>query len=107
MFTLKLYSWPNQRIIEAESITAHCFDHGTSWEITAHQKDETKSTAWFVGDDRAHPAQQSSHPGGPVGAEWHEKAIIENSAGRTTQIFQWDKPSIPPELSAGGASASH
>ena len=89
MFTIKLYtnSGFRQRIIEAESFTVMRTSRGSSntptqqWaEITAHLK----------GDDGIR-FDIGPSPSEPSGGVW-EKAIIENSAGRTTEIIGQDQP---------------
>jgi len=85
MFTIKLYmggGW-RQRIYEAESFTVlREYESeitggplGGHAEITAHLKGG-ESIRFDIGDS----------PYEPAGGKW-EKAIIENAAGRTTEII--------------------
>lgn len=94
MFTLKLQAWPRTRIIECESVTIYCYDHGTSYQITAHQRD---------GNDRAFYAGDDNVPKTYLSDEWFERVIIENAAGKTTQIIQ----PLPSENSATVPSPSN
>lgn len=86
MFTIKFYSADGYRQIikEAESFTilrpAH--EQLGSAEITLHQKNPADDRRYDVKDDG------STGGGVPDGAPPRfEKAIIENSAGRTTEII--------------------
>lgn len=84
MFTLKLYAnaGMRQRFYEVESFTVLRCNQGSSdgpcldWsEITAHLKNGD-GVRFDIGDS----------PYEPAGGSW-QKAIIENSAGRTTEII--------------------
>jgi hypothetical protein len=101
MFTLKLYNWNGGRcdIVEAESFTilraakservapkepiGHSSGYAALAEITAHLKN---------GESRRYDIQGHGDPAWPVPS--FEKAIIENSAGRTTEIVGYDI--VPP-----------
>jgi hypothetical protein len=86
MFTIKFYSGDGCRqvIKEADSFTIlrspHSDDDGTA-EITLHQKNQADDCRIDIADNG---------PNGPNRAEgWppvYGKAIIENAAGRTTEI---------------------
>lgn len=87
MFTIKFYSGDGCRqiILEAESFTIlRCppgHDDGVA-EITLHQKGAIEDRRIDVGDD--------SHNGPKRPDGWpplFAKAIIENSAGKTTEII--------------------
>lgn len=89
MFTIKLYknSGAYRRVYEAESFTILATNQGSSdgpchdWsEITAHLK-SGDSLRFDIGNS----------PYDPTGGRW-EKAIIENGAGRTTEIIGSDAP---------------
>jgi hypothetical protein len=99
-FTIKFYSGDGCRQIvkEAESFTIlRSPAVFTNWpnsadaEITLHQKHPVESTRIDIGDDRPHGAKR---PEGwpPLFA----KAIIENSAGRTTEIVGTLGPNFRP-----------
>lgn len=85
MFTIKFYSTgPNspggyrQKILEAESFTILRSDDGTA-EITLHQKDQAFDHRIDIADS-----------GTPRPEGWpasFESAIIENAAGKTTEII--------------------
>ncbi len=98
MFTIKFYSGDGCRQIirEAESFTIlRSPDMSGEAEITLHQKVGFESCRIDIGDDSA---------SGPIRPEgWpplFAKAIIENSAGRTTEIVGDNgpvfRPSRPP-----------
>lgn len=87
MFTIKLYGQNNyrQRILEAESFTILRSDDGGA-EITLHQKnssDDSRVDISFSGS----ACIASDVPS-------FEKAIIENSVGKTTEI-------VAPSLRTG------
>lgn len=96
MFTLKLYShngW-RQKIVEAESFTVlrNRYTHPSTKSVAGEALAEI--TAHFKGGDGQRfdiQVAPGRDPNSPV-TEW-EKAIIENSAGRTTEIIGWN---IPP-----------
>lgn len=94
MFTIKLYKQNGsyQRIFQAESFTvlrevpdgvpvAIGQPKTCHSEITAHGKEGDLSTRFDIGDS----------PYEPDGGIW-EKAIIENMAGRTTEIIGHNQP---------------
>ena len=93
MFTIKFYSGDGCRQIirEAESFTIlRCPpgpDDDGSAEITLHQKVGFESCRIDIGDDSKASLPEGFPPR-------FAKAIIENSAGRTTEIIQI-KPSNP------------
>jgi hypothetical protein len=97
MFTIKFYSGDGCRQIirEAESFTIlRCPpgpDDDGSAEITLHQKVGFESCRIDIGDDSKCSLPEGFPPR-------FAKAIIENSAGRTTEIIQ-----VKPR----GPSASH
>ncbi len=78
MFTIKFYTDGRQRIYTADSFTILRGEHGEA-EITVHRKN---------GDDfRADVVL----PGTPRQEGWPEtytRAIIENAAGKTTEIIE-------------------
>lgn len=78
MFTLKFYSDGNARtrILEADSVSVLRFDG--DWEITMHRKD---------GDSRMDVSSRIPAVNEPP---VYEKVIIENSAGKTTEIIYAD-----------------
>ena len=83
MFTIKLYASGRQKIVEAESFTIlrnSCVapDDGSA-EITLHQKNPGDDIRYDINGD---PAEM-----GYAGPERFTKAIIENSAGKTTEII--------------------
>lgn len=91
MFTVKLYSGDGCRQIirEAESFTIlRSPTNSDEAEITLHQKDGVGSCRIDIGDERS--PRQEGWP--PIFA----KAIIENSAGRTTEIVGQRGPSFQP-----------
>lgn len=86
MFTIKFYSTgPNspegyrQVIKEAESFTILRSDDGTA-EITLHQKDQGLDTRFDIKSESARECSYS--------APCFESAIIENSAGKTTEMIK-------------------
>lgn len=84
MFTIKLYADGAYRmkIMQADEFTVlrSFSDAGDAWsEITAHRKS---------GDDIRFDVGNS--PALPDGGVW-EKVIIENAAGRTTEIIGYDR----------------
>lgn len=94
MFTIKLYTngGQRQRIYEAESFTVLRANRGATnepvqeWaEITAHLKGDD-GIRFDIGES----------PYVPSGGVW-EKAIIENSAGRTTEVVGMHQP-LPATL---------
>lgn len=100
MFTLKLYAMGGTRmsIVEAERFTVLQVPSNTvpfGAEITAHRA---------VGFDERFDVHGGlpGNPHKPLSGGW-EKAIIENSAGRTTEIIGWDVPSDLSELKAAPA----
>lgn len=87
MFTIKFYSQGGFRqvIKEAESFTILRAEDGTA-EITLHQKNQADDSRIDINDD------------GPKPDGWpprYSKAIIENAAGRTTEIIAL-RPLPPP-----------
>lgn len=84
MFTIKFYSTtsPNspagyrQKILQADSFTILRMDDGTA-EITLHQKDHAEDRRFDINGD---PAQDGWPPR-------FESAIIENAAGKTTEMI--------------------
>lgn len=84
MFTIKLYSANGyrQRILQAESFTilrGGSSQAGDEAEITLHQKNQNDDRRYDIKSDV--PRQDSSGP------EIFQKAIIENAAGKTTEII--------------------
>lgn len=94
MFTIKFYSADGFRQIikEADSFTIlrGPNDPSGSAEITLHQKNAGDDCRYDVGSDA------TGEPGSP---QRFAKAIIENSAGRTTEIVQLNR--LPNEASGG------
>ena len=84
MFTIKLYQDAGrQKIIAAESFTILSGgDHGEA-EITLHQKNQNDDVRY---DIRPEP------PEGYEGPTIFQRAIIENMAGKTTEIIQIRRP---------------
>lgn len=83
MFTIKLYSDGGRtRIMAAESFTILRDPAGCA-EITLHQKNQTDDSRVDVG-----PADDGRDVNWP---SLYQRAIIENSAGRTTEMI-----SAPP-----------
>lgn len=78
MFTIKFYSESGfrQRILEAESFTI-LRDQSGGAEITLHQKNSNDDIRMDVRGDA------SDVPSGPP---TYNRAIIENAAGKTTEI---------------------
>lgn len=74
MFTIKLYAEGRQRILSAQSFTVLRDAFGA--EITLHQTNQA--------DDKRYDV--SLVDTGSVELKYH-KAIIENAAGRTTEII--------------------
>lgn len=84
MFTIKFYSVSlggcRQVIKEAESFTILKSDDGTV-EITLHQRDQAYDRRIDIGDTSK-----------PIPEGWpprFESAIIENSAGKTTEMVNY------------------
>lgn len=75
MFTIKVYEGLKQRIYAAESFTILRGDNGEA-EITVHTKDSRDD---FRLDVR--------HAGLDEPARVFDKAIIENAAGKTTEVI--------------------
>jgi hypothetical protein len=97
MFTIKLYSGDGFRQIirEAESFTilrSPCGpDDDGSAEITLHQKNQSEDCRFDILPDRPMPQNYS---GPPI----FQRAIIENSAGKTTEmIFLRPAASLQPK----------
>lgn len=90
MFTIKFYGSGGYRqvIKEAESFTILRGEDGGA-EITLHQKNPTDSCRIDI-----EGCQPAPRPEGwpPV----YEKAIIENSAGKTTEIVVGSVLNLPP-----------
>ena len=91
MFTIKLYSESGfrQRILEAESFTVlrgGASPQGDEAEITLHQKNQSDDRRFDIRPTAELPPE---YAGPPV----FQKAIIENSAGKTTEII-----SLPPRI---------
>jgi hypothetical protein len=89
MFTIKLYSGDGfrQRILSAESFTVlrgAASNAGFEAEITLHQKNQNDDVRYDI-----KPATEL--PPDYVGPQIFQKAIIENAAGRTTEIISYDK----------------
>lgn len=89
MFTIKLYSeyangtWGRQRIYSAESFTVLRAPNGTA-EITLHQKNQNDD--FRVDIEWEHFKDQSG--GNPIYyPPVFQRAVIENAAGRTTDII--------------------
>lgn len=82
MFTIKFYSDNGfrQKILSAESFTV-LRDEGGEAEITLHRKGETY-------DDVRYDIKRSAPlPNDYSGPAIFQKAIIENAAGKTTEII--------------------
>ncbi len=85
MFTIKFYSdnGGRQRILEAESLTIlRCGEvtvGGGEAEITLHQKNQSDDCRYDID-----VAPAPDYVGPPI----FQKVIIENSAGKTTEIIQ-------------------
>lgn len=82
MFTIKFYSdnGYRQRILEAESFTVLRGD-GDGAEITLHQKNGTEDSRIDIRDVDPEKPRDPNWP--PV----YQSAIIENAAGKTTEII--------------------
>lgn len=85
MFTIKLYTGNGfrQKILEAESFTilrGKASTFGDETEITLHQKNANDDSRV---DIRSEKSLAPGYQGPPV----FQKAIIENAAGRTTEII--------------------
>lgn len=79
MFTIKFYSDAGRRkIMSAESFTILRGDDGGS-EITLHQKDASYDSRIDIAD--SHLKRESGWP------MVYDRAIIENMAGKTTEII--------------------
>lgn len=80
MFTIKLYNGGRQKILSAESFTIlrGPISANSAAEITLHQKNPA--------DDVRYDVTNEIRPEG--WPERFDKAIIENAAGRTTEIIQ-------------------
>jgi len=99
MFTIKLYKYDgaNQKVFAAESFSILRGRNSgstdgpcSSWsEITAHMKNQNDAVRFDIGDS----------PYQPSGGVW-ERAIIENAAGRTTEIIGADQPYKAPVAQA-------
>lgn len=84
MFTIKFYTNEGRQIIrEAESFTI-LHGHGGSAEVTLHQKNPAEDCRIDI--ESADAKRQEDWP--PV----FQKAIIENSAGKTTEIIAMQGP---------------
>jgi hypothetical protein len=83
MFTVKFYSnsGSRQKILEAESFTILRDKNGDS-EITLHRKNSNDDVRY---DIICEPSQQILNC--DYWPEIFQKAIIENSAGKTTEII--------------------
>ena len=80
MFTIKLYQdTGRQKIMAAESFTILRGHPGDEAEITLHQKNQNDDIRY---DIRPEP------PEGYEGPTIFQRAIIENMAGKTTEIIQ-------------------
>lgn len=92
MFTIKFYSADGYRQIikEAESFTILRGEDGSSAEITLHQKNQSE-------DSRIDIKYDLPPDIAPIMPATFAKAIIENAAGRTTEVIVL-RPS--PELKA-------
>lgn len=86
MFTIKLYSLDGfrQRILSAESFTIlranKLGDRDPDAEITLHQKNPGDDVRYDIGNEIERTGDQLYWP------QRYAKAIIENAAGRTTEI---------------------
>jgi len=85
MFTIKLYVGSKSRIYEAESFTVLRCNQGSTdgpcydWaEVTAHNIPGCDSLRFDIGPS----------PYEPSGGNY-DRAIIENSAGRTTEMIDY------------------
>lgn len=91
MFTIKLYSHDSyrQKILKAESFTILRGDDGGA-EITVHQVDQNDDRRYDVAPDQP---QAIDDPRQLFGS-----AIIENAAGKTTEIIRLgpSNPNLPP-----------
>lgn len=87
MFTIKFYSdnGYRQRIIEAESFTILRGGDDGGAEITLHQKNQTDDRRIDVGPN---VERETYMP--PL----YQRAIIENAAGKTTEIISCDAPKL-------------
>lgn len=97
MFTLKLYGEARQRIVDAESFTIYSYSD-YSKQITTHQKDAERDGVFYVG-------KPDDCPIGGSDMIWYHKAIIENAAGKTTEIIAPNLPECVPERGMGVAVA--
>lgn len=77
MFTIKLYKEGRQRIYSADSFTILRGNSGSA-EITIHRKNQGE-------DFRVDITDTERQEGWP---ETFDRAIIENAAGKTTEIIQ-------------------
>lgn len=77
MFTIKFYSNGRQRILSAESFTILRSDEGA--EITLHQKNQGDD----IRIDIALDGPRNDYDNWPP---CYQRAIIENAAGKTTEI---------------------
>ncbi len=86
MFTVKFYSGNGyrQKILSAESFTilrGGSSPGGDEAEITLHQKNPNDDMRYDIKSDVEMPVD---YAGPPI----YQRAIIENSAGKTTEIIQ-------------------
>ena len=91
MFTIKLYSdnGYRQKILSAESFTilrGGSGPGGDEAEITLHQKNQNDDVRYDIKPSAPLPNDYA----GPV---IYQRAIIENAAGKTTEIIQL-RPSL-------------
>jgi hypothetical protein len=78
MFTIKFYSDGRQKILSAESFTI--LRGGGGAEITLHQKNQHEDRRIDIASAEIEPATDMP----PV----YQRAIIENAAGKTTEIIE-------------------
>lgn len=78
MFTIKFYSDGRSKILSAESFTILRGNGGA--EITLHQKNQA--------DDRRIDIGPAGEPCDPNWPPMFQRAIIENAAGKTTEMIE-------------------
>ncbi len=93
MFTLKLYSEGRSRIVEAHSFSINRIDRHASM-IAVHSGADSVEMLFYVGwPDESEALQEV--------LLWHERAFIENAAGKTTEVI------TPPPRQQASCIAEH
>jgi len=90
MFTLKLYQADKLRIVECVSVTVYRWENGSA-QVTIHEKIPGFDTVACVGDP---PVMAGD--GSPI----YDRAILENAAGKTTEIINAFPATLPGNMRA-------